>query len=73
MQICLCRILSDVRIFVEEYIILSIGIFLALLSIILVKLGLVETVIVKNKQVFYIGMAIMLVGMVITILNYWKM
>lgn len=57
----------------EEYIILSIGIFLALLSIILVKLGLVETVIVKNKQVFYIGMAIMLVGMVITILNYWKM
>jgi hypothetical protein len=58
---------------VEEYIILSIGIFLALLSIILVKLGLVETVIVKNKKVFYIGMAIMLVGMVITILNYWKM
>ncbi|MFC2539730.1 hypothetical protein RSJ68_10500 [Neisseria sp. DTU_2020_1000833_1_SI_GRL_NUU_006] len=57
----------------EEYIILSIGIFLALLSIILVKLGLVETVIVKNKKVFYIGMAIMLVGMVITILNYWKM
>ena len=63
----------SVRIFVEEYIILSIGIFLALLSIILVKLGLVETVIVKNKKVFYIGMAIMLVGMVITILNYWKM
>lgn len=57
----------------EEYIILSIGIFLALLSIIFVKLGLVETVIVKNKKVFYIGMAIMLVGMVITILNYWKM
>lgn len=57
----------------EEYIILSIGIFLALLSIILVKLGLVETVIVKNKKVFYIGMAIMLVGMVSTILNYWKM
>ena len=63
----------SVRIFVEEYIILSIGIFLALLSIILVKLGLVETVIVKNKKVFYIGMAIMLVGMVSTILNYWKM